>query len=76
MDRVHSAARELGRDGWLKPWSGDNGGSCVEALRLDDGRIAVRQSEDPDGPALLFTLPEIEAFARGWPAGKAQLLSS
>lgn len=48
-------AAELGSEGWYKPWSGGNGGNCVEAMRLADGRVAVRQSADPDGPALIYT---------------------
>ncbi|MYR89467.1 DUF397 domain-containing protein, partial [Streptomyces sp. SID685] len=37
-------ARELGSEGWHKPWSGGNGGNCLEAMKLADGRTAVRQS--------------------------------
>lgn len=48
-------SRELGNRGWYKPWSDDAGGACVEAKKLGDGRVALRQSTDPDGPALVFT---------------------
>ena len=58
-------ARELGSEGWHKPWSGGNGGNCLEAMKLADGRIAVRQSTDPDGPALIYTTDEIAAFILG-----------
>ncbi|WP_240137198.1 DUF397 domain-containing protein [Streptomyces sp. MUM 178J] len=67
-------ASELGEAGWLKPWSGGNGGNCVEALRLADGRVAVRQSADPDGPALIYTSSEIAAFIEGAKAGQADFL--
>ncbi|TDC41106.1 DUF397 domain-containing protein [Micromonospora sp. KC213] len=33
--------------------SGDTGGSCVEVAEPSDA-LAVRDSKDPDGPALLF----------------------
>ena len=58
-----------GRHGWHKPWSGDNGGSCVEAKRLGDGRVALRQSTDPDGPALIFT-PRRSPASSGLQAGR------
>ncbi|MDT0305842.1 DUF397 domain-containing protein [Streptomyces sp. DSM 44917] len=67
-------ARDLGTEGWRKPWSGTNGGSCVEALKLADGRVALRQSTDPDGPALIYTLHEIETFIRGAKRGDADFL--
>lgn len=72
MENIHNGmpAQDLGVDGWSKPWSGDNGGSCVEVMGLADGRFAVRQSEHPDGPALLFTERELDVFVQGWPDSK------
>lgn len=67
-------ARELGAEGWHKPWSGQNGGACVEAKKLPDGRVALRQSTDPDGPALLYTPQEITAFIQGAKSGDADFL--
>ncbi|QOV47476.1 DUF397 domain-containing protein [Streptomyces chromofuscus] len=67
-------APELGARGWSKPWSDDAGGACVEVLRLDDGRVAVRQSTDPEGPALLFTPLEVTTFLTGVKAGEADFL--
>lgn len=75
-DRVYNGmpAADLGVEGWHKPWSGGNGGSCVEAMRLWDGRIALRQSSDPDGPALIYSHHEIETFIAGAKAGAADFL--
>ncbi|GAA3486689.1 DUF397 domain-containing protein [Streptomyces cremeus] len=67
-------AADLPADGWTKPWSGGNGGACVETMKLADGRVAVRQSTDPDGPALIYTPGEIAAFIQGAKAGKADFL--
>ncbi|MEU8569544.1 DUF397 domain-containing protein [Streptomyces pathocidini] len=67
-------AKDLGTEGWRKPWSGGNGGSCLEAMRLSDGRVALRQSTDPDGPALIYTRNEISAFIEGAKAGEADFL--
>ncbi|WP_314174160.1 DUF397 domain-containing protein [Streptomyces winkii] len=67
-------SRELGAEGWHKPWSGPNGGNCLEAMRLADGRIALRQSNDPDGPALIYDPAEIDTFIRGAKRGEADFL--
>lgn len=69
-------ARELGAEGWHKPWSGQNGGACVEAKKLPDGRVALRQSTDPEGPVLLYTPEEITAFIEGAKAGAADFLTA
>jgi len=63
-------AADLGDDGWAKPWS-DNGGSCLEAKKLPGGRVALRQSTDPDSPALILEPDEIRAFVLGAKAGLA-----
>lgn len=67
-------ASALGADGWRKPWSGSNGGVCVEAKKLDGGRVALRQSTDPHGPALIFEPHEIRAFVEGAKEGLADFL--
>jgi hypothetical protein len=45
-------------------------GSCVEVGGLADGRVAVRNSNDPDGPTVLFTRAELSAWIRGCQAGE------
>jgi Domain of unknown function (DUF397) len=52
--------------------SGGNGGSCVEVATLDD-MVAVRDSKDPDGPALVFTRQEWRAFSAGMKDGEFDL---
>ncbi|MFD6285517.1 DUF397 domain-containing protein [Streptomyces sp. NPDC060205] len=68
------SAVELGTEGWEKPWSGTNGGSCVEAKRLPDGSVALRQSRDPEGPALVYTRDEMISFLEGAKSGRADFL--
>jgi Domain of unknown function (DUF397) len=72
MDNNHvrngMPAAALGSQGWTKPWS-DNGGSCLEAKKLPGGRVALRQSTDPDSPALILEPGEIRAFIQGAKAG-------
>lgn len=67
-------AADLGAGGWARPWSSPNGGSCVEAKKLPGGQVALRQSTDPDGPALIFQPAEIAAFIDGAKSGLADYL--
>jgi len=59
---------------WIKSsFSGPTGGNCVEVAFLADGQIAVRNSRDVDGPALVFTSAEWDAFLRGARGGEFDL---
>lgn len=69
-------ASELGEQGWERPWSGTSGGQCVEMMRLADGRVAIRQSTDPAGPALIYTRAEISAFLIGVKDGLADHMAA
>jgi hypothetical protein len=48
------------------------GGNCVEVAFLE-GAVAVRDSKDPDGPALVFTPSEWDAFTGGTKHGEFDL---
>jgi hypothetical protein len=67
-------ATQLGPEGWVKPWSGSNGGDCLEAKILPGGQVALRQSADPESPALILEPSEIRAFVNGAKAGLADHL--
>ena len=56
-------AGDLGDVQWRS--AGGAEGTGVELARLPDGQIAVRNSADPDGPALIYTRAEIEALIGG-----------
>jgi Domain of unknown function (DUF397) len=59
-------ATELPGLAWRKSRRSNPSGNCVELARLSDGSgVALRNSRDPDGPALIYTRAEIEAFLRG-----------
>jgi hypothetical protein len=64
-------ARALGTENWVKPWSGSNGGDCLEAKKLPGGQVALRQSTDPQSPALILQPNEFRAFVNGAKAGLA-----
>ena len=50
---------------WWKSGRSSAQGNCVETARLGGGAVAVRNSRDPEGPALVFTQAEIHAFLEG-----------
>lgn len=50
---------------WHKSSRSNPNGNCVEIGRVDGGRVAVRNSRDPDGPALIFT-PEAVTGCLQW----------
>jgi Domain of unknown function (DUF397) len=59
---------------WRKSsYSSANGGNCVEVASNLPGAVAVRDSKDPHGPALLFTPAEWEAFTAGVRGGEFDL---
>ncbi|MFI5066113.1 MAG: DUF397 domain-containing protein [Streptosporangiales bacterium] len=43
-------------------YSSGNGGQCVEVARNLPGAVAVRDSKDRGGPALIFTPAQWRAF--------------
>ena len=53
---------------WQKSTFSANG-SCVEVARNLPGIVAVRDSKDPDGPALAFAPEQWDAFIAGVKAG-------
>ena len=70
-------ASELGELDWrLAVGQGGQAGSGVELAKLPDGQIAVRNSADPDGPALIYTRAEIEALIGGAQDGDFDALLS
>ena len=57
---------ELPSLNWQKSRRSNPSGNCVELAVLPNGAgIAVRNSRDPQGRALIYTTAEIEAFILG-----------
>ncbi|MBB6567543.1 DUF397 domain-containing protein [Kribbella sandramycini] len=50
---------------WFKSQRSNPSGNCVEVAKLPGGGVAMRNSRHTDGPALVFTKAEIEAFLGG-----------
>jgi hypothetical protein len=60
--QTHSSAPLDGAVWRKSTCSGGNGGACVEVARNLPGIVAVRDSKDPDGPALVLDPAVWSAF--------------
>jgi hypothetical protein len=54
---------------WIKASASSGAGQCVE-MRRADGDVAVRDSKNPQGPALHFTTAEFAAGLDGAKKGE------
>ena len=55
---------DFSRATWRKSTKSQQSGQCVELAKVD-GVIGVRDSKEPNGPMLVFTVEEIAAFLDG-----------
>ncbi|GLY31148.1 DUF397 domain-containing protein [Kineosporia sp. NBRC 101731] len=55
---------------WIKSSRSGVNGNCVEVAFLGEGRVALRDSKDPQGPVLRFTRGEWSAFVDGVSEGE------
>lgn len=55
---------------WFKSSYSSSQSECVEVAWLSDGQVGVRDSKNPDGPALAFHPAEWDAFAECVQSGK------
>jgi hypothetical protein len=65
--RVHNGvpAGELAGARWRKSARSSAQGNCVELAKLSGAEVAIRNSRHPQGPALIFTGAELDAFLGG-----------
>ncbi|MGW0809458.1 DUF397 domain-containing protein [Nonomuraea sp. NPDC002799] len=76
MNRVDISALN-----WTKSSISNGQNNCVEVATIPagtdhpkgSGGLAVRNSQDPDGPVLIFTLDEWRAFVGGAKLGEFDL---
>ncbi|MET9104980.1 DUF397 domain-containing protein [Streptomyces zhihengii] len=57
-------AAELTGARWVKATASDALNECIELAKVGEN-IAMRNSRDPQGPALIFTKGELSAFLDG-----------
>lgn len=55
---------------WFKSSRSSGTKECVEAAHLSTGRVGVRDSKNPAGPALVFGADEWDAFLAGAKSGE------
>ncbi|MFJ2780712.1 MULTISPECIES: DUF397 domain-containing protein [unclassified Kitasatospora] len=58
---------------WFKSSYSSNGGNCIEVaanLASTHGAVPVRDSKDPEGPALVFPAAAFAAFVAGVKVGE------
>ncbi|MFD8697028.1 DUF397 domain-containing protein [Kitasatospora purpeofusca] len=55
---------------WFKSSYSNNGGECVEVSASFPGAVPVRDSKDPEGPALVFPADAWRSFVAGVQAGE------
>ncbi|MEV7023363.1 DUF397 domain-containing protein [Kitasatospora sp. NPDC093558] len=55
---------------WVKSRYSGNGGNCVEVAPDFPGVVPVRDSKDPEGPALLFSSDAWRSFVAATAAGE------
>jgi len=55
---------------WRKSQASNPSGSCVEIAELPGGKVAVRNSRDKAGPALIYPRAELAAFLLGLKNGE------
>ncbi|GAA4516601.1 DUF397 domain-containing protein [Nonomuraea ferruginea] len=58
---------------WRKATASGDNGQCVEVATNLPGIVAVRDSKNPQGPALIFTPGEWKAFVGGVRDGEFDL---
>jgi hypothetical protein len=56
---------ELADVAWIKSSRSGVNGNCVEVAFLGEGRVALRDGKNPQGPVLRFTPGEWAAFVDG-----------
>ena len=56
---------DLSNAKWFKSSHSGGPNECVEVAWLTKGHVGVRDSKNPDGPALVFAPGEWEAFTGG-----------
>jgi hypothetical protein len=67
MDQVFNGMPAVRLQGvtWVKSRRSNSQGNCVELAELSGGKVAMRNSRHPEGPALIYTREEITAMVLG-----------
>ena len=58
------SATELEGAAWRKSQRSNSQGACVELARIDPATVAMRNSRDPRGTALIYSATAVRAMVR------------
>jgi hypothetical protein len=64
------SAAELSGAVWRKSERSNSQGACVELARLDSATVAMRNSRDPQGTALIYPAGVVRAMVSALRAGE------
>ena len=64
------SAAELTGAEWRKSKRSNSQGACVEIARLDSATVAMRNSRDPKGTALIYPAAAVRAMVSALRAGE------
>jgi hypothetical protein len=78
MQDIHNGicAAELVGAAWKKSRRSNSQGACVEIARLDGATIAMRNSRDPQGTALVYPADAVRALVSAVRTGEFDYLIS
>jgi hypothetical protein len=78
MQDIHNgiSAAELTGAAWRKSQRSNSQGACVEIARLASGTVAMRNSRDPRGTALIYPTETVRALVSALSAGEFDYLLS
>ena len=78
MQDIHNGISATQLDGaiWRKSQRSNSQGACVELARLDSATVAMRNSRDPQGTALIYPATAVRAMVSALRSGRLRLPAS
>ena len=72
MQDIHNgiSAAQLEGVAWRKSQRSNSQGACVELARLDPSTVAMRNSRDPQGTALIYPAVAVRAMVSALRSGQ------
>jgi len=72
MQDIHNgiSAAQLEGATWRKSQRSNSQGACVEIARLDSVTVAIRNSRDPQGTALIYPAASVRAMVSALRTGE------
>ena len=76
MQDIHNgiSAAQLEGATWRKSQRSNSQGACVELARIDGATVAMRNSRDPQGTALIYSATAVRAMVSALRSGEFDYL--